>query len=99
MASPLDQIVTMATISRPPAYTGFLKVFQFNPLAADGSNFLEWANDANIVLGAEELTVYLNKKTAEGQPDVLKCQTLLIDLTKAYRSIPETTVHPSRSPH
>lgn len=45
---------------------------------ADGSNFIEWANDANIALGAEELTIYLNKEIAEGIPEVLKFQTLLL---------------------
>ena len=76
MASFSDQV---ATISRPPIYTGpFLKAFRFNLLAADGSNFLEWANDAKIVLGAKELTIYLDKTMAEGRPDVLKSQTLLI---------------------
>ena len=79
MASSSDQVVTMATISRPPTDTGpFLKAFRFSPLAVDNSNFLEWANDAKIVLGAEELTIYLDKTTAEGRLDVLMCQTLLI---------------------
>lgn len=78
MASPSNQIVAMATISRPPADTGFLKAPQFSPLAPYGSNFLEWANDAKIILGAEELTIYLNKEITEGRPEVLKCQTLLI---------------------
>ena len=78
MASSSDQIVTMATISRPSADIGFLKAFRFSPLAADGSNFLEWANDVKIVLGAEELTIYLDKEMAEGRPNVLKCQTLFI---------------------
>ena len=78
MASPSNQIVAIATISRPLANTGFLKALQFSPLAPDGSNFLEWANDAKIVLGVEELTIYLNKETAEGRSEVLKYQTLLI---------------------
>ena len=50
---------------------------EFNPLAADGSNYLEWENDARVALGAEETTIYLDKDTAEGRPDSLKCQILI----------------------
>jgi len=71
-----NQVVSMATL-KPPV-DARLQALQFSPLIADGSNFLEWANDAKIALGAEELTVYLNKDTAEGRPEVLKFQTLLL---------------------
>jgi hypothetical protein len=44
----------------------------FSPLAIDGTNFLEWVNDAKVVLAAEELFVYLSNNTVEERPDVLK---------------------------
>ena len=51
---------------------------EFTPLAADGSNYLEWENDARVALGAKETTIYLDKTTAEGRPYSLKCQVLIL---------------------
>src|ERR1700738_2854198 len=78
MASSSNPRVTLATISRPPADIGANMKTKFTPLAADGSNYLEWENDARVALGAEETTIYLDKTTAEGQPDSLKCQVLIL---------------------
>jgi len=55
-----------------------LQALQFTPLAADGSNFLEWENDVKIALGAEEFLLYLDMVTAAGLPEVHKFQTLQI---------------------
>ena len=65
-----DEIVTMATVK--PLPDARLQALQFTPLTADGTNYLEWANDAQVALGAEELTLFLNWETAEGRPEVLK---------------------------
>lgn len=65
-----DQIVSLATVKPPP--DARLQALQFTPLSADGTNYLEWANDAQVALGAEELTLFLNWETAEGRPEVLK---------------------------
>ena len=62
---------------------------EFNQLAADGSNYLEWENDARVALGAEETTIYLDKTTAEGRPNSLKCQVLIL-----FRSFGGTYTHP-----
>ena len=66
MSSSSKPIVTLATISRPPADIGAYVKTEFTPLAADGSNYLEWENDARVALGAEETTIYLDKTTVEG---------------------------------
>ena len=77
MASSSQKPTIMATINQPPP-DARLHALQFTPLTADGSNFLEWENDAKMALGAEEFTVYLNKVESEGLPEVVKFQTLQI---------------------
>ena len=76
MDSSLQQIVSMTTLK--PHVDARLQVLEFSPLNADGYNFLEWANDASIALGAQELIIYLNRETAECIPEVLKFQTILL---------------------
>ena len=61
------------------------QAFMFPPLNSNGSNFLDWINDARIVLSAEELARTLNpyvpstSSNFEVQiPTVCKWQTLLL---------------------
>jgi hypothetical protein len=77
MASSSRKPTVMATIKQPP-HDARLQALQFTPLVADGSNFLEWENDAKIALGAEEFSLYLDRVTAAGLPEVHKFQTLQI---------------------
>lgn len=70
MASFSHQIVTMSTQKTPANIC--LQPLMFSPLAADGTNFLEWVNDAKMALATKELFVFLSKDIAEGRPDVLK---------------------------
>lgn len=55
-----------------------LQPLLFSPLDADGTNFLEWLNNAKVVLAAEGLSNYLYAKTAEGLPDVMKWKTVIV---------------------
>ena len=55
-----------------------LQPLMFSPLTADGTNFLEWVNDAKVVLPAEELDVYLEPNMIQELPDAPKWQALLI---------------------
>jgi hypothetical protein len=77
MASSSQKPTVMATIKQPPP-DARLQALQFTPLAADGSNFLEWENDAKIALGADEFLLYLDRVTTVGLPEVHKFQTLQI---------------------
>ena len=56
MSSSSKQIVTLATISRPPTDIGAFMKTEFTPLTIDGSNYLEWENDTRVALGSEETT-------------------------------------------
>jgi hypothetical protein len=77
MTSSSQKPTIIATIKQPP-HDARLQALQFTPLAADGSNFLEWENDVKIALGAEEFLLYIDMVTALGLPEVLKFQTLQI---------------------
>lgn len=48
----------------------------FSPLNYDGSNFLEWLNDAKTVLIAEDLAATLKVEGAEEILTIYKSQTL-----------------------
>lgn len=50
----------------------------FEPLNSDGSNFLEWLNDAKHYLAAKELDIFLETNPAEEVSDVCKFQALVI---------------------
>lgn len=55
-----------------------LQPLLFNPLATYGINFLEWLNDAKIVLATEGLSSNMFVEVAEGLPKVMKWQILLV---------------------
>lgn len=77
MTSSSNQVVTISTIStQKPLVDARLQALIFSYLTADGTNLLEWVNNAKVTLAAEELSVFLSKDTAKGRHDVLKGQTL-----------------------
>ena len=55
-----------------------LQPLVFATLNSDGSNFLEWLNDAKTVLAAEDLAITLETDPEEEVPAVYKPQALLI---------------------
>jgi hypothetical protein len=55
-----------------------LQPLQFNPLHSDGSNFLEWLNDAKTVLSAEDLDYTLDDDPRGEIFDTYKAQALLL---------------------
>lgn len=55
-----------------------LQPLLFSSLTVDDTNFLEWMNDAKVVLAIEGLAAYLSTDTTEGLLDVMKSQILLI---------------------
>ena len=73
--------VVMATVFGPSSSsftpTGS-RLLYFEPLSSDGSNFLEWVNDAKHYLAAEELDICLETNPAEEVSDVYKSQALVI---------------------
>ena len=71
--------VVMATQPYPHApLRSRLQALVLEPLNFDGSNFLEWLNDAKIILAAEELDISLETNPTEEIPDVYKSQALVI---------------------
>lgn len=54
-----------------------LQLLMFSPLNSNGSNFLEWLNDAKIVLAANDLAATLEPEGAKEISTIYKCQTLL----------------------
>jgi hypothetical protein len=69
-------MATQASSSTPSESR--LQPLQFNALHSDGSNFLEWLNDAKTVLSAEDLAATLENDPAGEIHDVYKSQALLL---------------------
>jgi hypothetical protein len=76
MAASSSKVTIMST--QKASVETRLQPLLFNPLTPDGSNFLEWVDDAKVVLAAEELDVYLQTDSIEELPDPLRWHTLLI---------------------
>ena len=73
------ELIVMATQPSPSVPSGSrLQALVFEALNSDGSNFLEWLNDAKHYLAAEELDIYLETNPEEEVSDVYKSQTLVI---------------------
>lgn len=53
MANRLSGIEIMST--KPTFIENIMQSLMFTPLSADGTNFLEWVNDAKTVLSADDL--------------------------------------------
>ena len=63
--------VLMATITKPRLESR-LQPLSFKALAPNGSNFLEWNNDAKTYLVVEEFDRALDLETAAELPHLLK---------------------------
>ena len=72
----LDKPIVMSTQSS--FIESRLQPLLFPTLNSDGSNFLEWVNNARIVLNAEDLANTLTTETATDLPSVCKWEVLLI---------------------
>ena len=75
---PLTSKLVMSTQKDKTSTGSRLQPLMFNELTPEGLNFLDWANDAKVVLAAEELDPYLHHSTSEGLPTAAKWHTLLI---------------------
>lgn len=61
-----------------PVFETKLQSLQFPALLSDGSNFLEWMNDAKTVLSVEDLARTLDATTSAELPHVYRWLALLI---------------------
>ena len=68
--------ITMTTHKSPA--DARLQPLLFSPLTLEGTNFLDWVNDAQVVLAAEELDKYLMPMHYEGPQPAPIWHTLLI---------------------
>ena len=75
---PLTSKLVMSTQKDKTSTGSRLQPLMFNELTPEGLNFLDWANDAKVVLAVEELDPYLHHSTSEGLPTAAKWHTLLI---------------------
>lgn len=66
------KLVAMATTVQPQYSTNMLQSLAFAPLNANGSNFLEWVNDAKAVLAADDLSTTLEPEGEEEIGQVYK---------------------------
>jgi hypothetical protein len=76
---------SITAMSTQPTFEARLQTLLFSPLNADGSNFLEWVNDAKSTLSADNLARTLTTPPATTStnpvvpiPEVCKWQALLI---------------------
>lgn len=70
---------TQVTLSQPSSSVDVrLQPLLFHALNFDGSNFLEWINDAKAVLASEDLAEAFDSETAADLRPVHKWQALLI---------------------
>lgn len=67
----------MATKITPQYLESRLQALSFTPLNSNGSNFLEWVNDAKVVLAADDLSKTLEPEGEEEIGQVYKPQALL----------------------
>lgn len=73
------ELIVMATQPGPSSSTPTgSRLLCFEPLSSDGSNFLEWLNDAKHYLAAEELDICLETNPTEEVSNVYKSQALII---------------------
>lgn len=72
-----DPPITMATVVKPRVESR-LQPLSFEALAPDGSNFLEWNNDAKTYPAAEELEKTLDHTTATELLLILRWQIILL---------------------
>jgi len=69
---------TLMSTSTKPRIESKLQPLSFEALTPDGSNFLEWNNDAKTYLAAAELDKALNSGTAAELSSASKWQALLL---------------------
>lgn len=69
--------VAMATTVQPQYSTTRMQSLAFAPLNADGSNFLEWVNDAKADLATDDLSATLESEGEEEIEQVYKSQAML----------------------
>lgn len=70
--------VVMNTTTHASYFSNKIQSLAFAPLNSDGSNYLEWINDAKVVLSADELQYTIEHEGEEEITQIYKSQAMLV---------------------